>query len=113
MRVIAPMPTSEMFSALQNSTSSERVIALALPSIRITSCPEGVKDWSRNIHKCGIKLRVTPLSGLYNSIFICFHLSSAKFRSKPARLYFFNYGEEKARGNFHLSAYIFSLFYRN
>ena len=70
IRVIDPMPTRPIFSSLQNCTSSGRVIALALPSIRTTSCSFGVSDWSRNIHKCGIKFRVIPLSGLYNKIFI-------------------------------------------
>src|SRR5271169_1524864 len=43
-------------------------MGLALPSISSTSCPGGVSDWSRNIHRCGMKLRVTPLSGLYSRI---------------------------------------------
>ena len=64
IRVIAPMPTRPIFSSLQNCTSSGRVIAFALPSMRITSCSFGVSDWRRNIQRCGIKLRVTPLSGL-------------------------------------------------
>src|ERR1700692_1836050 len=42
----------------------------ALPSIRITSWPGGVSARSRNIQRCGMKLRVTPLSGLYSRIFI-------------------------------------------
>ena len=37
--------------------------------MRMTSWPGGVIDWRRNIQRCGMKLRVTPLSGLYSSIF--------------------------------------------
>src|SRR6266852_155920 len=44
----------------------------ALPSISSTSCPEGVNACKRNIHKCGMKFRVTPLSGLYSRIRIFF-----------------------------------------
>src|SRR5882762_5938056 len=40
----------------------------ALPSISTTSCPAGVRAFSRNIQRCGMKLRVTPLSGLYSKI---------------------------------------------
>src|SRR5260221_14560201 len=42
----------------------------ALPSISTTSWPAGVSARSRNIQRCGMKLRVTPLSGLYSKIFI-------------------------------------------
>src|SRR5215472_13439921 len=42
----------------------------ALPSISTTSWPGGVSACSKNIQRCGMKLRVTPLSGLYNKIFI-------------------------------------------
>src|SRR5258706_15671579 len=42
----------------------------ALPSISTTSWPAGVSACSRNIQRCGMKLRVTPLSGLYSKIFI-------------------------------------------
>ena len=64
MRVIAPMPTRPTPRARAKATISSSVIALALPSMRITSCPAGVSAWRRNIQRCGMKLRVTPLSGL-------------------------------------------------
>jgi hypothetical protein len=32
--------------------------------------PGGVSACSKNIHKCGMKFRVTPLSGLYSKMFI-------------------------------------------
>src|SRR5215510_1950311 len=38
--------------------------------MRNTSCSFGVSALSRNIHRCGIKLRVTPLSGLYRRMFM-------------------------------------------
>jgi len=40
------------------------------PSINNTSWPGGVSACRRNIQRCGMKLRVTPLSGLYSRIFI-------------------------------------------
>ena len=39
-------------------------IGCAFPSISKTSWPDGVSACNKNIHKCGMKLRVTPLSGL-------------------------------------------------
>src|SRR6266550_9519278 len=51
-------------------------MGLALPSISKTSWPGGVSPLSRNIHRCGMKFLVTPLSGLYNRIFI-FSISSS------------------------------------
>src|SRR5215469_2843484 len=45
----------------------------ALPSINNTSWPGGVSACRRNIQRCGMKLRVTPLSGLYSRIFIYSH----------------------------------------
>src|SRR5262249_36544441 len=38
--------------------------------MRNTSCSFGVSALSRNIQRCGMKLRVTPLSGLYRRMFM-------------------------------------------
>src|SRR2546426_10898968 len=48
------------------------VIGCAFPSMRKTSCSGGVRLLSKNIQRCGMKLRVTPLSGLYSRMFIEF-----------------------------------------
>src|SRR2546430_14100948 len=74
MRVIAPMPTRPMFSCLMYSINCSSLRGLALPSISSTSCSGGVSAFSKNIHRCGMKLRVTPLSGLYRRMFILFFL---------------------------------------
>src|SRR5882757_5630126 len=68
MRVIAPIPTSPIFSCRTNRAMAASSMGCALPSISTTSCPGGVSAFSRNIQRCGIKLRVTPLSGLYSKI---------------------------------------------
>jgi len=46
------------------------IMGCALPSINNTSWLGGVNACRRNIQRCGMKLRVTPLSGLYSRIFI-------------------------------------------
>src|SRR6267378_2935476 len=54
----------------------------ALPSISTTSWPSGVSDCSRNIQRWGIKLRVTPLSGLYSNM----RMQSSPFRKRSSVL---------------------------
>ncbi len=63
MRVMAPIPTSPTFWSSTYRTSSASLMGWVLPSISSTSCSGGVSDWSRNIHRCGMKFFVTPLSG--------------------------------------------------
>src|SRR4051794_31005738 len=53
------------------------------PSMSSTSWPAGVSDCNRNIHKCGMKFWVTPLSGLYSRIFTDF--SAAFLRQDELR----------------------------
>src|SRR5580658_5193634 len=60
-----PIPSSRTYRAMLSSS-----IGRALPSINTTSWPGGVSACSRNIQRWGMKLRVTPLSGLYSKIFI-------------------------------------------
>ena len=60
------------FARAHNRAMPASSMGCALPSIRSTSCPAGVSACSRNIHRCGMKLRVTPLSGLYSRIRISF-----------------------------------------
>jgi hypothetical protein len=48
--------------------------------MRMTSWPVGVRVCNRNIQRWGMKLRVTPLSGLYKSIFIRLFLAEFHFR---------------------------------
>src|SRR5215469_12978451 len=59
-----------MLLSCTNRAISASVIGCAFPSIRYTSCSGGVRAFRRNIHRCGMKFRVTPLSGLYRRIFI-------------------------------------------
>src|SRR6266403_256413 len=64
------MPTSPISCSCMKRTNSSSFSGFALPSISKTSCPGGVRPLSRNIHRCGMKFFVTPLSGLYKRIFI-------------------------------------------
>src|SRR5258708_11027058 len=64
------MPTSSVPCSRTKPAILSSSMGCAFPSIRITSWQGGVSDRRRNIQRCGIKLRVTPLSGLYKRIFI-------------------------------------------
>ena len=72
MRVIALIPTSRMSFNRTNCAIAFSVIGWAFPSIKNTLCSGGVRLLSKNIQRCGMKLRVTPLSGLYSRMFIEF-----------------------------------------
>ena len=63
MRVIAPIPTSAILFSITYWTRPASLMGCVLPSISSTSWSGGVSDCSRNIHRCGMKFRVTPLSG--------------------------------------------------
>src|SRR5579863_4235787 len=67
---MAPMPTSPIFCSCTNCAMTASSIGRAFPSISKTSWPGGVRVCRRNIQRCGIKFRVTPLSGLYSKILI-------------------------------------------
>ena len=68
--VHAMSASGDMLWTLKSPGFSASSIGFALPSSRTTSCPGGVRACSRNIHKCGMKLPVMPLSGLNSRIFI-------------------------------------------
>src|SRR5437016_10094531 len=59
-----------MLLVLTNCATSDSVIGCAFPSIKKTRWSGGVSAFSKNIQRCGMKFRVTPLSGLYRRMFI-------------------------------------------
>src|SRR5712664_291282 len=97
MRVIAPMPTSPMFCSRTKRAMPSSSMGCALPSINNTSCPAGVRAFSRNIQRWGMKLRVTPLSGLYSKILIAL-LSRAEWTDETLKGAKYDHNELNGEG---------------